>query len=62
MIFSLPKKASLISVLSVRRMIFTTKMTARGVRNEMAYERDIKRHHLLLHLLSISPMESIISS
>lgn len=35
----LPKKASLISVLSVRRIIFTTKMTASGVRNEIACKR-----------------------
>lgn len=36
---TLPKKASLISVLSVRRIIFTTKMTASGVRNEIACKR-----------------------
>lgn len=39
MIHSLPKKASLISVLSVRLMIFTTKMTASGVKNEIAYKK-----------------------
>lgn len=34
----LPKHASLISVLSVLWMIFTTKITASGVRNEIAWE------------------------
>ena len=36
---TLPKKASLISVLSVRRIIFTTQITARGVRKEMAWKK-----------------------
>lgn len=45
----IPKHASLISVLSVLWIIFTTKITASGVRNEIACERSEHKQKLEMH-------------
>lgn len=52
----IPKHASLISVLSVLWMIFTTNITASGVRNEIAWEEvKTKRKQLLLEICCRTP-------